>query len=52
MRGRHVETCLSHYINLIFEQLARAPENHGMTAGPVSISPLSLPAPGTTGSFG
>jgi hypothetical protein len=52
MRSSHVERCLSHYVNLIFEQLAQAPENHGMTAGLVSILPLSLPAPGTTGSFG
>lgn len=51
VRGRQTEACLSRYVTLLFKLLAKS-EGHGMTASPVQIAPLSLPAMGTTGSFG
>jgi hypothetical protein len=43
--------CLSRYVTLLFMLLASS-EGHGLTASPVQISSLSLPAPGATGDFG
>jgi len=45
------QVCLSHYVTLLFRLLASS-EGHGLTASPIQISSLSLPAPGATGDFG
>lgn len=49
--GAHTQACLSHYATLLFKLLAKS-EGHGMTASPIQITPLSLPAPGSAGGFG
>jgi hypothetical protein len=49
IRGERVRACLSHFLDLLLEGQKRP---RGTTIGPVSISQGTLPAPGTTGSFG
>jgi hypothetical protein len=47
-RSRHVQACLSHYLDLLF----KGKQYKRSTVGPVSIASGTPPAPGTTGGFG
>jgi hypothetical protein len=49
IRSERVQTCLSHFFDLLFKDLKHP---RGATTSPVSISQATPPAPGTTGSFG
>jgi hypothetical protein len=48
IRSSHLESCLSHYFNLLF----KSQDLRGASVGPVSIKQGSPPAPGAGGSFG
>lgn len=51
MSNPRIRSCLAHYTNLLFGLLAKSPESNGMKATPVSITPLSISAPGMSVSF-
>jgi hypothetical protein len=48
LRGAHVRSCFSHFLDLLLKDQRFG----GATAGPVSIQSGTPPAPGTTGGFG